>query len=132
MLARALVDQPDAVQVTEIEHRGMTLVELTTAPGDMGKIIGRQGRTAAALRTLVASTAREARASASRSRSGIDGRWTSDAMTDWDDMALVGRIARPHGIRGQVIVNPETDFPEERFRAGRRRLDAIATGGRAR
>jgi 16S rRNA processing protein RimM len=33
-------------------------------------------------------------------------------------MALVGRIARAHGIRGQVIVNPETDFPEERFRPG--------------
>jgi 16S rRNA processing protein RimM len=36
----------------------------------------------------------------------------------WDEMALVGRIARPHGLRGQVIVNPETDFPEERFRPG--------------
>jgi 16S rRNA processing protein RimM len=36
----------------------------------------------------------------------------------WDEMALVGRIARAHGIRGQVIVNPETDFPEERFRPG--------------
>jgi 16S rRNA processing protein RimM len=33
-------------------------------------------------------------------------------------MVLVGRIARPHGIRGQVIVTPETDFVEERFRAG--------------
>jgi len=37
---------------------------------------------------------------------------------DWDQMVLVGRIARPHGIRGQVIVTPETDFVEERFRAG--------------
>jgi 16S rRNA processing protein RimM len=36
----------------------------------------------------------------------------------WDDMAVVGRIARPHGIRGQVVVNAETDFPEERFRPG--------------
>lgn len=34
---------------------------------------------------------------------------------EWDEMALVGRIARPHGIRGQVIVNPETDFPDDRF-----------------
>src|SRR5262249_57602725 len=33
-------------------------------------------------------------------------------------MALVGRIARAHGIRGQVIVNPETDFPHERFQPG--------------
>jgi 16S rRNA processing protein RimM len=35
-----------------------------------------------------------------------------------DDLLLVGRIARPHGIRGQVIVNPETDFMEDRFRTG--------------
>jgi 16S rRNA processing protein RimM len=39
-------------------------------------------------------------------------------MADWDDMVLVGRVARPHGLRGQVIVNPETDFVEERFRNG--------------
>jgi 16S rRNA processing protein RimM len=35
-------------------------------------------------------------------------------------MAMVGRIARPHGNRGQVIVNPETDFPASRFRPGAR------------
>ena len=57
VVAKALVDHPDAVRVTESQRRGMTIVELTTAPGDMGKIIGRQGRTAAALRTLVALTA---------------------------------------------------------------------------
>ena len=57
VVARALVDQPGAVKVVEAQRRGMTVVELTTAPGDMGKIIGRQGRTAAALRTLVAVTA---------------------------------------------------------------------------
>jgi len=33
-------------------------------------------------------------------------------------MALVGRIARPHGLRGQVVINPETDFVEQRFAAG--------------
>jgi uncharacterized protein len=57
VVAKALVDQPGAVRVTESQRRGMTIVELTTAPGDMGKIIGRQGRTVAALRTLVALTA---------------------------------------------------------------------------
>jgi 16S rRNA processing protein RimM len=36
----------------------------------------------------------------------------------WAEMAVVGRIARAHGIRGQVIVDPETDFPEERFQPG--------------
>lgn len=35
-----------------------------------------------------------------------------------DDLILVGRVARAHGNKGQVIVNPETDFPEERFAAG--------------
>ena len=57
VVVRALVDQPDAVRVTETERRGMSVLELRTAPGDMGKIIGRQGRTAAALRTLLAVTA---------------------------------------------------------------------------
>jgi 16S rRNA processing protein RimM len=37
---------------------------------------------------------------------------------NWSEMAVVGRIARAHGTRGQVIVNPETDFPNERFRPG--------------
>lgn len=57
VVVKALVDHPDAVRVTESQRRGMTILELTTAPGDMGKIIGRQGRTAAALRTLVSLTA---------------------------------------------------------------------------
>ena len=57
VVAKALVDHPDSVRVTETQRRGMTVLELTTAPGDMGKIIGRQGRTAAALRTLVSVTA---------------------------------------------------------------------------
>jgi 16S rRNA processing protein RimM len=37
---------------------------------------------------------------------------------EWDRLVLVGRIARPHGIRGHVIVTPETDFVEDRFQAG--------------
>ena len=56
VVVRALVDHPDAVKVIETERRGMSVLELKTAPGDTGKIIGRQGRTAAALRTLLAVT----------------------------------------------------------------------------
>ncbi len=37
---------------------------------------------------------------------------------DWDDMVLVGRIARPHGLRGEVLVQSETDFPGVRFAEG--------------
>jgi len=39
-------------------------------------------------------------------------------MPDWDSMVVVGRVARTHGIRGHVLVNPETDFVAERFHAG--------------
>ena len=51
-IAKALADKPDAVSVSEREARGQTFVELTMAPGDMGRVIGRQGRTAQAVRTL--------------------------------------------------------------------------------
>ena len=57
VVVKTLVDHPESVKVTESVRRGMTVVELSTAPGDMGKIIGRQGRTAAAIRTLVSLTA---------------------------------------------------------------------------
>lgn len=57
VIARALVDEPEAVRVTEADHRGVAIVELFVAPGDLGRVIGRQGRTVSALRTLVDVTA---------------------------------------------------------------------------
>jgi predicted RNA-binding protein YlqC (UPF0109 family) len=56
VVARVLADHPEAVRVTETEHRGMTVVELFMAPGELGRVIGRQGRVAAAVRTLAAAT----------------------------------------------------------------------------
>jgi hypothetical protein len=58
VLAKALADRPDDVRVTESQHQKVTLIELFVSPQDIAKVIGRQGRTAAALRTL-ASTAGE-------------------------------------------------------------------------
>ena len=58
VLAKALADKPDDIRVVETQHKGTTLVELYVAQIDAGKMIGRQGRTVAALRTL-ASTAGE-------------------------------------------------------------------------
>jgi uncharacterized protein len=52
-LARALVRKPDEVAVHEYEERGRTLLELEVSPDDLGRVIGRGGRTAAALRTIV-------------------------------------------------------------------------------
>jgi len=54
VLAKVLTDRPDAVRVTESQRKEMTIIELFVAPGDLGKVLGRQGRTAAALRTLAA------------------------------------------------------------------------------
>jgi predicted RNA-binding protein YlqC (UPF0109 family) len=59
-LARQLVDEPQAVRVDTVERDDATVLELRVAPDDVGKVIGRQGRIARALRTVVrASAARE-------------------------------------------------------------------------
>ena len=52
-LARRLVDEPDAVRVEEVEENDALVLRLHVAPDDVGKVIGRQGRIARALRTLV-------------------------------------------------------------------------------
>ena len=52
-IARALVDFPDEVSVSEVEGKHTTILELHVAKKDMGKIIGRQGRTAQAIRTFL-------------------------------------------------------------------------------
>jgi predicted RNA-binding protein YlqC (UPF0109 family) len=57
VLARALTDKPEQVAVVESQHKGTTLIELFVGPGELGKVIGKQGRTAAALRTLTATAA---------------------------------------------------------------------------
>ncbi len=49
---------------------------------------------------------------------GSAGSRIPDPGSRWEDMVVVGRIARPHGLRGHVFVNPETDFVDERFRPG--------------
>ena len=52
-LARGLVREPDRVRVHEHAEHGRTVLELSVAPADRGRVIGREGRTADALRTLV-------------------------------------------------------------------------------
>jgi predicted RNA-binding protein YlqC (UPF0109 family) len=54
VVARALAGRPNEVRVTESDRRGTTVVQLAMAPGELGRVIGRQGRTAAAVRTLAA------------------------------------------------------------------------------
>ena len=52
MVLKSLVDDVEAVDVREVDHQGATVIEVRVAPGDMGKVIGRQGRTIRALRSL--------------------------------------------------------------------------------
>lgn len=52
-IAKALVDKPDGVRVNAVEGSQVTVLELRVAPEDLGKVIGRQGRTAKAIRTLL-------------------------------------------------------------------------------
>ena len=56
-IAKALVDQPDEVQVTEVEGEQTSVIELKVAKEDLGKVIGKQGRTARAMRTILNSMA---------------------------------------------------------------------------
>lgn len=53
MIVRALVDFPERIEVNAIEGQMSTVIEVRTGPGDMGKLVGKQGRTADALRTLL-------------------------------------------------------------------------------
>lgn len=55
-VAKALVDHPEQVQVQEVPGEQVTVLELRVDPGDLGKIIGRQGRTAKAIRTLLSAS----------------------------------------------------------------------------
>ena len=56
-MAKNLVDDPDAVSVTEVQAEEGKVLELRVAPGDMGKVIGRQGRIAKEIRTIVKTVA---------------------------------------------------------------------------
>lgn len=57
-IAKSLVDQPDQVRVDEVKRGDATVVELRVAPDDLGRVIGRQGRTARAMRNLIAAAER--------------------------------------------------------------------------
>jgi predicted RNA-binding protein YlqC (UPF0109 family) len=52
-IARALVDEPGEVKVAEVEGERVTVIELRVAQSDLGKVIGKQGRTARAMRTIL-------------------------------------------------------------------------------
>jgi uncharacterized protein len=60
-IAKALVDDMDRVTVREVEGENVTVIELRVGPGDVGKVIGKQGRTARAIRTILNANATKLR-----------------------------------------------------------------------
>jgi hypothetical protein len=60
-MAKALVDSPDEVRVAEIEGEKTSVIELNVAKDDLGKVIGKQGRTARAMRTILSAASTKAR-----------------------------------------------------------------------
>ena len=60
-VAKSLVDNPDAVQITEVEGEHTSVLELRVAKEDLGKVIGKQGRTARAIRTILAAASTKAK-----------------------------------------------------------------------
>ena len=60
-MAQSLVDNPDAVQVKEIEGEQTSVIELKVAKEDLGKVIGKQGRTARAMRTILSAASTKLR-----------------------------------------------------------------------
>lgn len=60
-VARSLVDHPDSVQVKEVEGEQTSVIELKVAKEDLGKVIGKQGRTARAMRTILGAASTKAR-----------------------------------------------------------------------
>ena len=59
-IARSLVEHPEAVEVTESQDNGTTIIQLKVAEDDMGMVIGKQGRIAKAIRTVVKAAATKA------------------------------------------------------------------------
>lgn len=60
-IARALVDHPEAVEVSEVEGEQTSVIELKVAKDDLGKVIGKQGRTARAMRTILSAASTKVR-----------------------------------------------------------------------
>ena len=140
-LVRGVVDHPDDVTVRDKQLRRGSILEVRVHPDDLGKVIGRGGRTATAFRTVISALAgSRRRADRLRGRrppplTAATAEWASPlgggarSSASWDNSreadsvseqieVVVGRIGKPHGLRGEVTVEVRTDEPDRRFAAG--------------
>ncbi len=132
VIAKSLVDYPDQVVVTETENEKAIVLELRVAQSDMGKVIGKQGRIAKAIRSVVKAAASKeekkviveicSNRSEELSRQimgwqflcsycGYCGYQRQKRRTCMEDLLQVGVITTTHGVRGEVKVFPTTDDP---------------------
>ncbi len=124
-LVRGIVDNPDDVSVRDKQLRRGSILEVRVHPDDLGKVIGRGGRTATAFRTVISAIAgRGGPTSTSSTSTGVADRSrhvppSAGTLPDVSDIEVcVGRIGKAHGVRGEVSVEVRTDEPERRFADG--------------
>ncbi len=110
------MEAPDEVTVEPFEENGQTVLELDVAEEDVGRIIGRHGRTARSLRTILHSASLRTRKRYQLEIRGIAG-----------EFITIARVLRPQGRRGEVLAELHTDFPRAIRRA--RELSGLAPNG---
>jgi predicted RNA-binding protein YlqC (UPF0109 family)/ribosomal 30S subunit maturation factor RimM len=119
--ARNLVDRPEEVQVEEHEDGETTVLTLYVAPGDLGKVIGREGRTAESASDALLEVAARPKGGRRSSRLPTEG---------GGEAILVGVIAKAHGLAGEVVVEVWSDAPA-RFAPGSELTARERTAARA-
>ena len=123
-IAKALVDDPQAVEVQAVAREENTVLRLRVASADVGKVIGKQGRTARSMRTILSAVSMK-----------LHHRYTLDILEEdepgapaelvldhgWslanhdvipETWVLLAHIVRPQGRHGEVLADIFTDFPE--------------------
>ena len=117
-VAKSLVDDPDAVKVEVVRDQGGTVIELHVADDDMGKVIGRNGSVAKALRTLLKVTAARDGEPVSLEilYDTADDEVPDDRVTG--ERLVVALVRGVHGLNGAVRVEILTDHPEDRYAPG--------------
>ena len=101
VLARSLVDEPEKVEVSGTETDSRVDLELRVAPDDMGRVIGRQGRTIRAIRTVVKAASVKLGQEGHRGGSRLKGRFAASRLSD---PVAIGVVVGPHGVRGTLRV----------------------------
>src|ERR1700755_2970186 len=103
-IAKALVDIPEEVSVREVAGEQATLLELRVAPSDVGKVIGKQGRTARSIRTLLGAAGMK-----------LNRRFTLEILEELlssleaPDWVHLAHVLGPRGNRGELATEPLTD-----------------------